>query len=82
MPPEDNNRKRILAAVGIVFLLISVAAAVYLVQSTQVFKSKASQENITFKTSGGTPLPIGEDDLPITDSLTVQVELNPPAPEL
>ncbi|MDO8429109.1 MAG: hypothetical protein Q7S88_00585 [Candidatus Daviesbacteria bacterium] len=74
----DDNRKKILAVVGIVFLLVSVAAALYLVQRTQVLKSKASQENIIFK-KDGVPLPTGSDNLPVTDSLEVTVELNPPS---
>lgn len=76
------DRNKIISAVVIVVLLAGVSVGVYLVQRTQIFKPRASATDIIFRTANGSPLPIvnqNGQDLPQTDSLTVEVEFNPPS---
>lgn len=64
----------------IVILLLGLALAVYLTQSKQLFKSRASSDLIGFHSPSGAVLQIDSaNKLPVTQSLSVQVQLNPPA---
>lgn len=63
---------------GLLLLLAAIYATLYLTQNTQIFKSRAGDNTITFTNPNGSPLPVDkEKNLPVTDSLEVQLDLNP-----
>lgn len=74
------DRKKIITVAVIFILVAGIFVTLYLVQRTQIFKPRASGTDILFRQANGSPLPIvnqNGQELPQTDSLTVEVELNP-----
>lgn len=73
-----KNQQGIAHILLVILLLVGLVVGVYLVQTKQIFKSKASAGRITFTSAAGSPLPASS-GLPVTDSLTVKVTLDPPS---
>ncbi len=84
MYKKINQRGAILPIVVVIILLLGIIVSTRLInlKIPQIFKSRATADPITFKKADGTALPTlpNEGNLNVTDSLDVQLELNPPTP--
>lgn len=71
------NQKGIAHIFLLLILLVGIVGGVWLVVNGNPLKlfSKASNPPIVFKSSTGQPLPIGKSGVPVTDSLSVKIEL-------
>ncbi len=75
-----DSQKGIIQYLVLIILFIGIIAGLYLVQTKQIFRPKAGGGGpIMFQYSSGNPLPNDPtQNLPVSNSLDVQVQLNVP----
>ena len=76
---KTNEHGAVLPIVVIILLLLGILFGTKLIKIPNILKSQAGGGPITVRTSNGTALP-KEGESYVTDSLDVQLELNPPTP--
>ena len=72
-----QNRKFLISVFLTIGMLSSLIDVVILTQRPQNLRSKASSSEVIFKSSTGEILPLNKDNIPVSGSLDVIVELNP-----
>lgn len=66
--------------IGLIILVVGLVIAAYLVRHPQVLKSRADSSMITILSDSGTTLPVDPtQNLTLTHSLNIQIQLNPPS---
>lgn len=72
--------KKVLHLIPLLLLLLVPFIVGFLIKQSAIFQSRATEDNVVFLKSDGTPL-TKENDVFVTDSLQVKVKLEaPPAP--
>ncbi len=85
MYKKINQRGAILPILVIILLLLGIMVGTGLLKVPKIFNSKAGGGEITIRKADGTPLTKAKQqnlglDLDETDSLDIQIDLNPAAP--
>lgn len=73
-----KDQRGVVHLLVLLILLAAIAAGVYLVGQRTNFLPEAGGGAIFFRDKNGGPLSVGEDGIPVSSSLEVQVELNAP----
>lgn len=77
---RSKSQGGFIQVLGLILLVAGLAAGLFLMQKSQVFRSRASSDPITFKDSAGQALPTRSGGMPYTSSAKIQVELRAPFP--